>query len=75
MSKYDKKASRLKNSTVADEEDIGGVYDDEQVKRSVVHTRQDVILIVSYLSSLNIQLQAIKWLLLGLLIILFFNLI
>jgi hypothetical protein len=33
------------------------------VKRAIVHTREDVTMIVAYLSALNRQVATVKWLL------------
>lgn len=38
-------------------------YGEETVRQAVVHCRQDVVMLVSHLSSVNRQLRAIKWLL------------
>ncbi len=39
--------------------------EEEEVARATVHAREDLILIVSYLSSANEQLATIRWLLMG----------
>lgn len=35
-------------------------YGDDEVRQATVHTRQDLILVLSYLDSANLQLAAIK---------------
>lgn len=39
------------------------VYEDDDIKTAIVHARQDIVLLVSYLSSVNQQLSTIKYLL------------
>lgn len=65
MSWWDAKAARLQDSVRASEIRSADFsqYGDDDVARAVVHTRRDVVLIVSHLSSLNSQLRIIKWLL------------
>jgi len=38
-------------------------YGEDEVARATVHTRQDAVMLVSQLSSLNSQIRVIKWLL------------
>lgn len=38
----------------------GDIYTDEEVRRSAVYSREDLVLIVSYLSSANLQLSQIR---------------
>lgn len=38
-------------------------YEDEQVRQAIVHSRQDIIMIVSYLSSANYKLKIVAGLL------------
>jgi len=38
-------------------------YDARQVRQAVVHAREDMVLLVSHISSVNRQLRTIKWLL------------
>ncbi len=70
FSKFDIKASDLKDRVWLDECGHPQYYEDEQVRLSIVHTRCDVVMIISYLSSANKQLCGIKWTLIFLLIIL-----
>ena len=35
-------------------------YSDEQIRQAIVHARQDIVLMFSYLASVNKQLNAIK---------------
>jgi hypothetical protein len=53
---YDRKAARLQSSVRSDPPPMAN-YTDEQTRQAVVHTREDVVLLVSYLSSLNVQMQ------------------
>jgi len=50
-------------------------YDREDVRISIVHTRQDLILIVSILQRTNILLRWIRILLLGIVITLIFEIL
>ncbi len=45
-------------------------YDEEQVRIAVVHTRQDIVLLASQLSSLNRQVWTVKWLLVAVVVVL-----
>ena len=62
MSKEDKKAADLKDEVrMSDYEDLQyQKYEDEHVKQSVIHTRQDVVLLVSYASSIVKILNSLK---------------
>lgn len=53
---YDRKAARLQTSVRSDPPPMV-YYTDEETRQAVVHMRQDVVLLVSYLSSLNVQMQ------------------
>jgi hypothetical protein len=44
-------------------------FTEEEVQRATVHSREDLVLIVSYLSSANRQLATIRWLLIVLTIV------
>ena len=72
MSKEDKKAVDLHYDVRKD--DIEKLqyeqYEDEYVKQSVIHTRQDVVLLVSYASSIIKILKSIRFIL-GAILILF----
>ena len=72
MSKEDKKAADLKDEVrMSDYEDLQyQKYEDEHVKQSVIHTRQDVVLLVSYASSIVKILKSIRFIL-GAILILF----
>ncbi|MDY7525371.1 hypothetical protein [Sphingomonas sp. 10B4] len=65
MNQWDDRAARLQDSVRAAEQRNAefSQYDQDDVARAVVHTRQDVVLLVSQLSSLNAQLRMVKWLL------------
>jgi hypothetical protein len=65
---WDQKAARLQQSVRADEREMEVDFSDSDLKRSVVHAREDIILLVSHLSSVNRQLRAIKVTLLLLLV-------
>jgi hypothetical protein len=69
---WDQKAARLQQSVRADEREGYDDYSDSDLKRSVVHAREDIILLVSHLSSVNRQLRAIKVTLLLLLLVLIY---
>jgi uncharacterized integral membrane protein len=69
---WDQKAARLQQSVRADEREGSDDYSDGDLKRSVVHAREDIVLLVSHLSSVNRQLRAIKVTLLLLLLVLIY---
>ncbi|MES2906078.1 MAG: hypothetical protein V4691_03500 [Pseudomonadota bacterium] len=62
MNRYDLKAADLQTRGQASEAGHTVVYDDNEIKRAIKYTREDVIMLVSYLSSANSQLRTIKWL-------------
>jgi hypothetical protein len=47
---WDQKAALLQQSVRADEREMDGDFSDSDLKRSLVHARQDIILLVSHLS-------------------------
>ena len=66
---WDQKAARLQREVRADEIEGHDDFSDSDVRRSVVHAREDIIMLVSHLSSVNRQLRAIKVTLLLLLLV------
>tara|TARA_B100002019_G_C21060191_1_gene493715 strand:- start:489 stop:734 length:246 start_codon:yes stop_codon:yes gene_type:complete len=70
--KEDEKAVELHNEVRKDsyEKLQYEQYEDEHVKQSVIHTRQDVVLLVSYASSIIKILKSIRFIL-GAILILF----
>lgn len=60
MSQYDKKAAELLSVTRESEAEKAHDYETAHVRRSVVHSREDLILAVSYLSSMNEQLVWVR---------------
>ena len=69
-SKYDEFARSLIHSVKQDEIYLDPMpkFDDDFVRMNTVHTRQDLIGILSYLSSLNKQIQSVRYLLAGILL-------
>lgn len=67
---YDEAARCLSNSVKQVENPLGEIpeYKESFVKMNIVHARQDIVLLVSYLSSLNTQAKYITYLLMGILI-------
>jgi len=65
MSRYDDAAGNLQRAVKHDELDNldREDYSEAQARQSVAHTRQDIVLIVSHLSSLNKQAATIRLLL------------
>ena len=70
MSEYDKKAGQLQSMTRNYERSSAQEYNPVQVRQAVVHGREDIVLLVSYLSSANEQLTSIRRLLLILVVLL-----
>jgi hypothetical protein len=60
---WDKKAGDLQRTVRLSEDEIGEAHSAADARRATVHGRQDLILITSYLSSLNRQIATIKVLL------------
>lgn len=63
MSNYDSKAALLQSQVRISEKMDGAEYDEAQLRQAVVHSRQDIVLIVSYIASVNEQLIWVRWLL------------
>jgi len=63
MSEYDDDAERLQSMTRNDEINHPQEYHPIQVRQAVVHGREDIVLLVSYLQSANKQLTSIRRLL------------
>ncbi len=59
-----REAGDLQRGVKHDEKALPGIndYTDDDVRQAVVHTRQDVVLLVSLLDSLNSQVRWVKWL-------------
>jgi hypothetical protein len=64
---WDHKAAQLFERGVAREQKVWVEYQPEDVNQAIIHARQDTILLVSYMSSANKQLQMGTLLLLGIL--------
>ena len=60
MNKYDDRAVHLQQMTRASESQSDTEYDDTTVGRAAMHTREDIVLLVSYLSSVNEQLVWVR---------------
>jgi hypothetical protein len=63
LTKYDSEAEELQQSVRNTESEKDVEYDDSQIRQAIVHMREDVVLLVSYLSSLNRQLMWLRRLL------------
>ena len=60
MNQYDERAATLQKMNRESEGGKAELYDEETVRRSIVYMREDITLIVSYLSSLNQQLVSLR---------------
>ncbi len=60
MSKYDDIATQLQNMNRESEGKHDGVVEEDVVKRAIVYTREDMTMVVSYLSSLNGQMHSLR---------------
>ena len=69
MSKEQQKAADLQYEVRMSEYDRVQDYDEEQVKQAVVHTRQDIVLLVSYATSIIKILKSIRFILGAILVI------
>ncbi|MCA3263388.1 MAG: hypothetical protein ING44_15695 [Telmatospirillum sp.] len=63
MNRYDRRAGRLQDRVAIDERFQTEDIDEIEVRRAIVHARQDIVLVVSHLSSLNSQIQQLRWML------------
>ena len=61
MNEYLRRAANLQSSVQFGELKQDIAYSEEEVSQAVVHTRQDVVLICSYLLDLNKQLAWIRY--------------
>lgn len=64
MAWWDERAAKLQAKVISREtENIPGedLYEQIAIKRAIIHTREDVTLLYSQLSSLNSQLFIAKW--------------
>ena len=61
MNEYVRRAGNLQRGVKFDEQKQDIAYSEEEVSQAVVHTRQDVVLICSYLLDLNKQLAWIRY--------------
>jgi hypothetical protein len=68
---WDEKAKHLRQGVRHDEAglDSSHVFTEDEVRKATVHSREDMVLIVSYLSSANRQLAIIRWVLIVLTIV------
>lgn len=73
MSWWMRQAGELQISGQISEGNKTDEYSEEEVNRAIVYTRQDIILVVSLLSSVNKQLAGtntrLSWLLIGMFVI------
>lgn len=63
MSKYDEIAEGLQRSVRSGEVEVKTYYEQDQVNQAIVHGREDIVLMVSYLASLNKQIRISKYIL------------
>lgn len=65
MSTYAERAGELQRGVKYDElENLDKGLDQYQrpaVRQAIVHTRQDMVMLVSLLDSVNVQLRALRW--------------
>lgn len=57
---WDEIAGHLQQAGRSSEATKGDSYSEEEARRAAVYTREDLILVVSHLSSLNRQIASIK---------------
>ncbi|MDA9931873.1 hypothetical protein N9B85_00550 [bacterium] len=62
--KEQKKATLLQSKVIIQENENVRDFDNEKVKRAVVHSRQDIVLLVSYANSITKILKDIRMILL-----------
>ena len=69
MSWWDEKAVRWQELNRFGEAEREIEFSETTVRRSIVHTREDITMVVAYLSALNRQTATIKWLLVAILVV------
>lgn len=74
MMEWQRKASNLRDNVVADESVLRPDYDEKDVNQAIVHTRQDTVMVVSLLNSVNSNLAGVKLLLVILISLVAFSL-
>jgi hypothetical protein len=57
---WDRRAAALQSRVRKDEAKMGMDYADDEVRRSVVLAREDIVMMVSYLSSANASLANVR---------------
>ena len=60
MTWWDHKAVRWQERNISDEAEHHHDFAESEVRRATVHTRQDITMIVAYLSALNRQIATVK---------------
>jgi hypothetical protein len=80
MDPFSSRAAALQRGVRADEattlEHRADEYTDAQVRQAIVHARQDIVMLVSLLTDLNLQVRTLKWAglgILGLLVLQYFG--
>ncbi len=63
MAWWERRASALQQAVRVSEDEISEPHSEDDAHRAAVHARQDLVLVVSHLSSLNRQIATIKLLL------------
>lgn len=67
--KADIRAELLQSAIRRDERDRVQLYSDDEINQAIIHTREDLVLVVSYLSSANKRLAHIVYILLAISVI------
>jgi hypothetical protein len=63
VSWWSERAAQLQSGVRSDEAGHVHDYPLEEVRRSVVHSREDIVLLIGHVDAVNMQLRTIKWLL------------
>ena len=61
MAWWEREAGALQRSVRISEDEVGELHSEDDARRAAVHTRQDLVLVVSYLSSLRARLKISYW--------------
>ena len=61
MNRWDQEAERLQKETRESEARKGEIFDDQQVRRAIIYTREDVVMIFVQLSYVNKNLNRLVW--------------
>ena len=66
------KAQTLQRSVRADEAEVSSEHSSRHIRQAIVHGREDIVLLVSLLDTVNNQLLYLRWMVATLIVVLVF---